>query len=140
MKKALFCTGCGAQLTGALSISSGKDPKVPALEPRDRQPLTPRGRAYKSYQPMLRTYSGEPGPLEFVPQYWLNPGDLGGNVKRTKRLERLQGCCGEAGIYGPNRLCRCGAEIGTLRDDCWTPHVFIPEPGATEWREMNQDF
>ena len=137
--KALFCTACGAQLTEALAIRSGKDPKVARPEPSVGQPLTPRGKAYKSYEPIERSYAEAPAPLEFVPQYWLNPGDLGDPVRMTKRRDRLGGCCGVAGTNGPNQLCSCGAEVGTLRADCWAPHVFIPEPGATEWREMMQD-
>lgn len=136
MKKALFCTACGSQLTTAVAVRSGKDPKVAKPEWRVRLPLTPRGEAYKSYEPMDRSYDTEPALLEFVPQYWLNPADLGDAVTVTKRGGRLGGCCGEGGTNGPNRDCRCGAEIGTFRDDCWTPHVFIPNPGATEWREM----
>jgi hypothetical protein len=136
MKKALFCTGCGAQLTSALTIRSGKDPKVAKPEWGDRQPLTPPGEAFKSYEPMDRSYSDEPAPLEFVPQYWVNPADVGDKVRMTKRRERLGGCCGESGTKGPNQNCGCGAQVGTLRADCWTPHVFIPNPDATEWREM----
>jgi hypothetical protein len=136
MKKALFCTACGAQLSAALAIHSGKNPKVAKPEWIDRQPLTPPGEVFKSYEPIERSYAAEPALLEFVPQYWVNPADLGDAVRVTKLSDRLAGCCGESGGNGPNRLCRCGAEIGTLRDDCWTPQVFIPDPGATEWREM----
>lgn len=139
-RKALFCTGCGAQLTTALAIRSGKDPKVPKPEPIDRQPLTRAGEAYKSYEPIERSYGAEPAPLEFAPQYWINPADLLPKVRMTKRRKRLGGCCGESGSNGPNQRCGCGAEVGTLRADCWTPYVFIPEPGATEWRELNQEF
>ena len=135
MDKALFCIACGAQLTAALAVSSGKDPKVAKPELRDRAPLTPAGQAYKSYEPIERSYSGVPAPLEFVPQYWVNPDDLDASVRMTKNGKRLGGCCGESGTNGPNQLCGCGAEVGTLRVDCWTPRLFVPEPAATEWRE-----
>ena len=124
------------EIVERLTYRIGKDPKVAKPEWRDRLPLTPAGEAYKSYEPIERSYDSEPALLEFVPQYWVNPADLGDSVKVTKRTDRLSGCCGEAGTDGPNRICRCGAEIGTYRSDCWTPHVFIPNPGATDWREI----
>ena len=136
MKQMLVCNACGAHLTGALVVLSGKDPSVPLPEPVDREPLTPQGTAYKSYEPMVRSYGETKEPLEFVPQYWVNPEDLCEGVRLTKRWERLNGCCGLDGMGGPNQLCACGAEVGTLRSDCWTPLVFIPEPKTTRWTRI----
>ena len=135
MEKALFCQACGAQLTRPLLLRSGKDPSVSKPVHADRQPLTPAGEAYKSYEPIMRSFGDEPATLEFTPQHWLNPADLTEAVGATGTTDRLSGCCGVAGIDGPNQVCRCGAEIGTLQDDCWTAKVFIPEPAATEWRD-----
>lgn len=91
---------------------------------------------YKSYSPILRSYGSEPAPLDFVPQFWLHPDDLLPTVRPTKDVHRLGGCCGIAGQSGPNQLCGCGAEIGTLQDDCFTPRIFIPEPDATRWEPV----
>lgn len=135
MKKSLHCRACGARLTAALAILSGKDPSVTAPEIKDRQPITEAGTAFKSYEPMVRSFSDEPAPFEFVPQVWINPDDLTDAVRLTKKHRRLSGCCGISGSNGPNQLCVCGAEIGTLRTDCSTPLVFVAEPDATEWIE-----
>jgi hypothetical protein len=133
MDKVLVCTSCGAQLTVALRLLSGKDPSVPAVECRDGLPPADPGTVYKSYEPIVKSFDGLPAPLEFTPQYWVNPADLTDSVELTKDERRLIGCCGPSGLDGPNQVCRCGAEIGTLQSDCFTAHVFIPEPGATDW-------
>jgi len=84
--------------------------------------------------------SDDPGnrpPLQFVPQYWLNPIDVAGRVEDVDDACRLNGCCGPSGHSGPNQQCRgCGQEVGTLMADCWTDHVFVPEPKQTYWIEL----
>jgi hypothetical protein len=144
----LFCATCGTQLTGPLTIWSGKDPSVPKPEHEDLMPVTPAGIAYKSYEPIMRSVSGAPEivlasmpvpvPLEFSPQFWINPDDLTEAVRQTKKKRRLQGCCGLDGCNGPNQICRCGSEIGTRQSDCWTPSVFIPQPEATFWQKIEE--
>lgn len=134
--KMLTCRNCGAELTLPLLILSGKDPSVPPPVFSERQPLTERGVALKSYMPLTRSYADTPAPLEFVPQIWINPDDLTKAVRRTKNRRRLGGCCGMAGNNGPNQVCTCGAEIGTLQADCWTPLVFVAEPDTTLWIEV----
>ena len=136
MKQILICNACGARLTRALDVRSGKDPSVPSPELIDQQPLTPRGTVYKSYEPLLHTSAETEDPLDLVPQYWVNPDDLCEAVGLTKRRERLNGCCGLDGLDGPNQLCACGAEVGTLQTDCWTPRVFIPERATTTWTKL----
>ena len=136
MNMALFCGACGVQLTPPLAILSGKDPAVTAPEHKDQMPLTQRGTAFKSYEPLRRTLGEKTDPLEFVPQVWVNPEDLLDVVRLTKDGRRLNGCCGLDGCGGPNQLCVFGAEIGTLMSDCWTPHVFVAEPGTTVWNDV----
>jgi hypothetical protein len=135
VKKALTCTACGSALTGPLLVRSGKDPAVPAAEYVDGQPLTEKGTVLKSYEPLLLADWPEPEASGFVPQYWINPEDVSRTVRNTKNKTRLSGCCGPSGTDGLNQICRCGAEVGTLQNDCWTPHVFIPDPGHTSWLE-----
>ena len=135
MPIALFCNACGAQLTEPLTLRSGKDPSVPPPKVEAELSLSARGEVHKSYEPIERSYGSEPAALEFTPQYWVNPDDLTDRVLLTKRKKRLGGCCGLAGTDGPNQICRCGAEVGTLKTDCWTPHVFIPVPGNTDWEK-----
>lgn len=133
MRKLLICTACGARLTRPLIVRSGKDPAVAKPRLQDREPPVARGTAFKSYEPMVRSYRGTPEPLEFTPQYWLHPEDVTDAVRQTRDTRRLNGCCGPSGHDGPNQVCRCGAEVGTVQSDCWTAHVFIPEPDATVW-------
>ncbi|MFY9352349.1 MAG: hypothetical protein WBL20_24030 [Sphingobium sp.] len=133
--KTLVCIACGTALSKQLNILSGKNPSVEAPEFEDRQPIMPQGNAFKSYEPIEHSFTDEPGLLEFLPQYWLNPDDLTDQVRLTKNHKRLNGCCGLDGTDGPNQLCRCGAEIGTLKTDCWTPRMFIPVPQTTHWIE-----
>lgn len=135
--KVLTCNICDARLTVPLEIRSGKDPSVVHPTHLDRLPLTDSGIVFKAYEPIERSWKDEPSPLEFVSQYWVNPDDLSEVVRLTKDHRRLSGCCGLAGCEGPNQICECGAEIGTLRTDCWTPKVFIPVPQATSWIEIS---
>ncbi|MGY4395622.1 hypothetical protein ACVWZA_000783 [Sphingomonas sp. UYAg733] len=135
MNKTLHCTACGAQLTTSLTILSRKDPAVTQPIFEDGKPLSEPGSCFKSYEPIERSLSGDPVPLDFIPQYWLNPDDLTKAVKMTADGRRLNGCCGPAGSNGPNQKCQCGAEVGTLQADCWTSRVFIPQPDTTLWTE-----
>jgi len=133
--KMLTCAACGARLTGPLTILSGKDPAVVHPKHRDGEPLTPPGTAFKSWDPIERSFGDVPSRLEFTPQYWLNPDDLTDAVSLTGDWKRLGGCCDEAGMNGPNQVCACGAEIGTVQRDCYQARVFIPAPHATDWTE-----
>lgn len=135
MRKILICSACGTELSGVLTILSTKDPAVTEPCHVDGEPLGPAGTAYKSWKPLAEAMAGPPVPLQFTPQYWLHPDDVAGRVQDTKQGVRLSGCCGLAGLNGPNQLCACGAEVGTLINDCWTAHIFVPEPDATDWRD-----
>jgi len=135
--KVLTCNICEARLTIPLELRSGKDPSVAQPTRVDRLPLTESGVVFKADDPIERSWSSEPSALEFTPQYWVNPADLTEAVRMTKNVRRLAGCCGLAGLDGPNQICGCGTEIGTLRTDCCTPKVFIPVPQTTSWIEIS---
>jgi hypothetical protein len=134
MQEALFCNACGAQLTEPLTIVSDKDPSIEAPRFEAGLTLAARGTAYASSEPIVRSRGDTPANLQFSPQHWIDPDDLTDRVSETRKRGRLNGCCGFDGLDGPNQVCRCGAEVGTLQSDCWTPLVFIPEPEATSWR------
>ena len=106
-----------------------------APEHRDGEPLTARGIGFKSWEPIERAIQGPPSQLEFTPQYWLNPDDLTDAVSLTDNWKRLQGCCDVGGTNGPNQVCACGAEVGTVQRDCYQARVFIPAPDTTSWIE-----
>lgn len=139
MEQALFCRACGAQLTEPVVVLSGQDSSGYVPEHADRLPLSTRGSAYKSDEPIMRAFGDSPAPLEFTPQFWVNPEDLTDRVSNTSNRRRLNGCCGLDGQDGPNQVCRCGAEVGTLQNDCWTPFVFIPNPDTTHWADFPDD-
>ena len=137
MKGKFHCTGCGTALTGELEILSLKDPGVTKPRLADLTPVCEPGAGYKSYEPLLRSFDSQrPAKLEFRPQFWLNPKDVEGTTERTAKAGRLNGCCGLDGCDGPNLVCKkCGAEIGTLQSDCWTPLIFVPDNENTEFRK-----
>lgn len=68
------------------------------------------------------------------PKIWMNLADILHDKIWSEHPNLLAGCCGPDGMHGPNRLCRCNAEIGTESSDCWTLHMFVPVPENTEWK------
>jgi hypothetical protein len=56
----------------------------------------------------------------------LHPDDL--VIERHWISGRAVGCCGPAGMDGPNLKCACGSEIATEVNDCYTPHEVRLEP------------
>jgi hypothetical protein len=129
--KLLACAKCNEPISKLFSIQSSKDPSVafPALH--GGQTVTAQGLAFRSHKPIVQTFKSPKHPLEFSPQLWLNPLDILPIIVATKNLKRLNGCCGWDGMDGPNQVCQCGSEVGTLQNDCWTSHVFIAQPLAT---------
>ena len=139
MKKILFCAACGSRLTGPLTLLSGKNPEIAKPQQLDRQPLAAAGTVFKSYEPLWRSHAAIPHPLEFTPQYWIHPTDVSGSVLDTDDISRLGGCCGVSGTGEPNQICACGAEVGTLQSDCFTPWVFVANLAATGWEPAHED-
>jgi hypothetical protein len=138
--KSLYCNRCRFRISAPLTIVSGKDPAVEEPFVQDRKPLVERGTAYKSWKPMPWFYLVSGHPLDFLPQFWMNPEDLGDRVGDTPKPGLLGGCCGPTGMDGPNQVCECKAHVGTLQADCMTPIVFIPDPAATTWHDGSADF
>lgn len=140
MRGRFFCKHCGAAITDVIEILSLKDPAIRKPEFIDQQPICTAGKAYKSLEPIQRSYDPErPANLEFSPQYWLNIEDIKAATKLTRKANRLNGCCGLDGCGGPNVLCaNCGAEAGTMQSDCWTPLIFIPDKKNIEFKRENQ--
>lgn len=138
MEQALFCKSCGFQLTRLLR-------PVATLAERDRicwfdrdsgtAPI-PAGYVLIIAGEMLRDMEGEIRPFDTPPVAWLNLADVEKGAGYTPKPNRRNGCCGMDGCDGPNRICFCGAEIGTERSDCWTWHIFIPHAENTIWIEQ----
>ena len=140
MRGTFHCKDCGSALSGEIALQSLKDPAVPQPAMLDQQPVSPVGTGYKSYEPFEWSYNpGKPAPVEFLPQYWLNPEDVLKACRFTRKPERMIGCCGISGNGLPNLLCRkCRTEVGTMQADCCTPRIFIPDPNNTEFRKSDQ--
>jgi len=137
VKISLFCRTCGAVLSRELDLRSTRDPTVQQPMLADGQPVTPRGTAYKSHEPLVVSPDpAQPHQLSFVPQLWFNPDDVDVFGELVDDACRVGGCCGLSGHDGPNIRCKsCKSEIGTKMSDCWTPYLFIADPERTELRK-----
>ena len=89
-----------------------------------------------SLKPMQYATKGPKTYLDFTPQYWMRLDDILDIVGKIKNDILWQGCCGPSGDYGPNRNCTCSEPVGSERNDCWTPKVFVPDPKATKWQSV----
>lgn len=140
MRGTFICKNCAAPITSVLEVMSLKDPAVKKPVHLDQQPICAPGMAYKSYEPIELSYDPDkPADLEFAPQFWLNVEDVAATVKLTRKTHRLNGCCGLDGCDGPNMVCKqCRAEAGTLRTDCWTPEIFIPDKTNIEFKREDK--
>tara|TARA_R110002072_G_scaffold299849_1_gene475950 strand:+ start:724 stop:1152 length:429 start_codon:yes stop_codon:yes gene_type:complete len=130
----LCCKACGTTLTRAVEIVLRADSESGTPDWTPKKPVTPPGQAFR----MTQAYAWSTDPstavhLGHVPIEFLNVDDIGPSVKLTRKSQYLNGCCGLDGCDGPNQICQCGNEIGTLKSDCWTPHTFIPFPDGTRW-------
>lgn len=47
--------------------------------------------------------------------------------------DRLNGCCGQDGLDGMNRVCLTNHEIGTEKSDCWMPHYIALNPNLVKF-------
>jgi hypothetical protein len=97
----------------------------------DTEPATWRPRDQESFDP-----DEEPGDVaRWQPRgMWncplLNLSDLLDLPPHPDGL-RSSGCCGRDGLDGPNVVCpSCATPVGTVLDDCWTPHEVRLDPLA----------
>lgn len=133
MPELVLCAACGRRLSRPVVRLA----EVP--EPRRRE----GERNGHDYDPTLAegAYAVDPFPLATTTEsdkvtsvgcLVLNPSDVHA-LRDHPDLRRLSGCCGRDGLDGPNQVCRhCGAEVATLRDDCWSPVEVRFEPSAVK--------
>lgn len=134
MKQVLICVKCKSKLSEAVQIFKEGEPNYPAPNWIDGAPISAKGIALMSKQPMVTAIRGPKPYLEFAPQYWMRLDDILPIVGNIDDGYLWQGCCGPSGECGPNRQCTCGEPVGSERNDCWTPKVFVPDPKATRWQ------
>ena len=132
----LRCKHCGSNLTGPVLMRLWhKSPEsIPSSWPNDRQAFSDPGTAVRAQEPYVRNVGDGPTPhLGHTPIDFVHPDDLTDTLRLTEKQGYLNGCCGLDGCDGPNQLCQCGAEVGTLLTDCWTLYGFVPQPAETVW-------
>jgi len=127
----LRCARCGSVLTRNCRWGAPEDhdpeatDRAPAVAPgvvvrlreTDARPLVQNGDAVGA-----ETFS----PAGAISA---NPSDL--LPGRLRPFGPDSGCCGSAGLDGPNRACAvCGAVVATERSDCWTQAEIRFAPGA----------
>ncbi|QGQ18008.1 hypothetical protein GC089_00420 [Cellulomonas sp. JZ18] len=120
----LLCRACGARLTGELRpVTDADRAAAPPVRPEEPAPSVPVGTFAVDPEPFGAPYVPGPGghrvPGGPAGCVVLHPAESLA-VRRHHDGYRLAGCCARDGMQGPNLLCdACGAEVGTLRDDCW---------------------
>lgn len=136
MKQELICRECTKALSVPLTRLEGRDVKHIRPPWTVGEPISEPGLALTLKIPFetIAQLSGSKALLNFTPCHILYPYDLTKYAKFRKRKNLLFGCCGIAGINGPNMICGCGSIIGTIKTDCFTPHVFIPNNETTKWQ------
>ena len=116
------CRRCGSPLTIVLQpVASGFEPDFPA----DAN-VIPQG----------HFWTADKNQLDFIQGHVMVHLDDVRNMKHHPDARRHNGCCGEDGCDGPNRVCECGNAVGTLVSDCWTSFYFHFEPDTTRLREV----
>lgn len=130
MRRILYCKACGRPLSRAVTIVRGE--KLPHRG--DRQPPMPDRKALE----LIASGRGRKKAASGASEIWMNLGDLLGEARYTPHKERLTGCCGLNGWAGPNRVCECGAHIGTEVNDCHTQAMFAPDPSFTRWEDAEE--
>ncbi len=95
----------------------------------DRRAFSPRWVAERDDYP-----ESAPHPEE---AWLLDQGDLVPDLVADP--EAAVGCCGIDGQEGPNLRCpECGAPVGVLFDDCWTPMEVRLDPAAVYPEPVHQ--
>lgn len=124
----LECRACRARLTSVLT-------HLPAVPERQRA-ATGGGYLTTVQTDQLAT---DPEPVATHPDGTATSTlgclvahpDAGRGLAAHPDPGRNSGCCGHDGLDGPNRLCSgCGAEVATLRNDCWSTVELRFEPDA----------
>lgn len=114
------CRDCGTRLTPALTQLDAMPSPVQLDDGVGYRPTVPVGFVAVDPDPVSSYQDGGAATPGTVGCYVVNPDDARLLVRHPDP-RRSSGCCGHDGLDGPNRVCpSCGAEVATLRDDCWS--------------------
>jgi hypothetical protein len=131
MKQELFCRACGQTISKPVLLYAVDETSNVQPKETHGEPICAEGTALiLTGDHCMRWRS-----INSALQYALNLNDISQTIGLTKMVQRLNGCCGLDGCDGPNRVCDCGADVGTQCDDCWMPARFVPLGDATGWRD-----
>lgn len=160
------CARCGAVLTPDLALSAEKLVRPPAQEGRGPRPSTtplgffaidpePFGVPFVPAvdqnppvydEPVAMPGSGScridgvlvvsAGPRNTIV---IHPDDAP-SLQLHPDFTRRTGCCGLDGKRGPNRVCRCGAEVATLMADCTGAHELHLDPNRVSSQDETGKF
>jgi hypothetical protein len=143
MRRMLFCRCCARAISRAVVIEPVAGPEwVSWTEEGAPGPPGHAVRSQEPYCPSLRIEDVDlSDPLQANAQVWMNLDDVLPEIGMSPDLQRCLGCCGPCGpcgSWGPNRVCVCGAHVGTEVSDCTTMKMFVPDEAATFWREVGE--
>jgi len=114
------CRDCGGTLTPALTPLDEMPAPIQLEDGVGYEPTVPTGYMAVDPDPVSNYQHGGAAERGTSGCIVVNPADARLLVGHPD-LRRSNGCCGHDGLDGPNRTCpSCGAEVATLRDDCWS--------------------
>lgn len=115
----ILCAACGRRLAGAVVRRRDlPEPRRRDADGYDYRPTMAQGEY--AVDPLPGSDTGERARSASIGDLVVNPADTS-SLAEHPDASRQAGCCGHDGLGGPNRICApCGAEVATLRDDCWT--------------------
>lgn len=146
MKSVLACKACHKSLSQPVTLITKKADmfrmcdfkSCGGVDLADQKPLVPHGHALvlnfgiTKHDIQARSF-WEPIPSA---DSYLNYEDIEAQIEFTENIDRLNGCCGVSGSDGPTHVCSCGADIGTLNNDCYTWFAFSTENKQTIWKTL----
>ncbi|SMX27433.1 hypothetical protein TRP8649_01538 [Pelagimonas phthalicica] len=145
MSSALYCKNCDAQLTRRLDViplSPEGVSRCNFVEPGENRVAevapVPKGGKLCVDAEFCTEFpaSWQPNSIDAEDTVWINPSDLTSVLHWISEVSYHVGRDGVDGNNGPNKLCKCGALVGTEYADSYQWHVFVPIARHTYWKEQ----
>jgi len=121
---AFACSACGLEITRDLEVLEEPPDPPEELLGHSGDDWVPAGRYLRDAGPWTNLAEVEAGPI-------VNEADLVNTLAHSDRARWTDGCCGTAGLFGPNVVCMNGHEVATKIYDCYTLNGIWLLPGAT---------
>ena len=112
----LFCKTCNLELSKTINELND----LSLINENDREDFVPEGF-------YLAFHDGTTYAEQIKDSIIINIKDLI-NSNYHSEQSRLNGCCGQDGLDGMNRVCSNNHEIGTEHSDCWMAHFIAINP------------